>query len=151
MESSGNDFYCKCCGTKLRYTEEGFFVGEGAIFDSVLDWSIWQTGLIKEKCEADGNEPIFSDDNMKLYSVQTGEGEALLAEGTMTLYRDRLELPNGESIGVHDFSGMALRGPQHLYFSSGDKNYLVKCDDICCTSKYLTACKMFDSSLQYGI
>lgn len=151
LESSGNYFYCKCCGTKLRYTEEGFFVGDGAIFDSVLDWNIWQTEVIKEKCAAAENEPIFSDDNMKLFSVRTGEGETLLAEGTMTLYRDRLELPDGESIGVHDFSGMSLRGPQHLYFSSKEKNYLVKCDDICCTSKYLTACKMFDSSLQYGI
>ena len=151
MRSEGDYLYCDECGTALRYTAEGFFAGEGMIFDTVLDWGIWQKEIIAKKLENSGDEPVFSDDCLKLYAVNTAESEKLLAEGKMTLYRDRLLLPDGSEIGTHEFSGMAVMGPQDLYFSTKSHNYLITSDKIRCTSKYLTACKIIDSRLIFGV
>ena len=67
------------------------------------------------------------------------------------MYRDRLVLPDGTAIPVAKISGMALRGPQDLYLSYDNKNYILTSSEVRCTVKYLEACKVFDSSLQYGI
>lgn len=151
MRSEGNYFCCDECGTKLRYTEEGFFVGENCVFDAVIDWNLWQNARIREKCAAAENSAIFVDEEMELYIIHPAERRELAAQGRLALYRDRLELPDGSAVGTQELSGMAVMGPQELYFSSKSKNYLVRTDRICCTLKYLTACKVFDKSLQYGI
>lgn len=153
MRSEGNYLICDDCGTCLRYTPEGFFVGENMIFDTVLDWNIWQSSVIEKKClEAGEDEIIFSDDMMELYSVSTGTSKELLACGSLKLYRDRLVLPNGTEISTGKISGMSILGPQDLYFSSGGKNYTVKCGSaIRCVCKYLTACSVFDKNLKFGV
>jgi len=151
MRSRGNFFICDECGTSLRYTPEGFFTGEGMMYDNVLDWNIWQNGLIREKCEKAGDEPIFSDTCISMSVVKTGEGAEYIGTGSLTMYRDRLSLPDGTGIPIHSLNGMALRGPQDLYLSSGGVNYILKSSEIRCTHKYLEACKVFESSIQYGI
>lgn len=151
MRSEGNFFYCDSCGTKLRYTEEGFFVGENCIFDAVKDWDIWQTKRIEEKCASAGDGVIFEDGDMELLRIRSAEGDERLGIGRLALYRDRLELPDGSNIGTGELDGMSIMGQKDLYFSVRGKNYLVRSDKLRCTLKYLTACKVFDKSLQYGI
>lgn len=152
MRSEGNYLICDECGTKLRYTPEGFFAGENLIYDTVLDWSIWQKSVIEEKCRAaDEGEPIFSDDGMQLHSVNTGTSQELLACGELTLFCDRLVLPDGTEIPTHKLSGMAIIGPQNLYFSTEGRNYLITSEKVRCVHKYLTACTVFNDSLKYGI
>ena len=151
MRSHGSDFICDECGASLRYTPEGFFVGQDMIYDNVLDWSRWQTALIKHKCENAGDGPIFSDTCISMSAVNTGESAEYVTCGTLTMYRDRLVLPDGTQIPVQKISGMALRGPQDLYLSYGNKNYILTSSEVRCTVKYLEACKVLDSSLQYGI
>ena len=151
MRSHGNDFVCDECGTSLRYTPEGFFVGSDIVYDNVLEWNRWQTALIKHKCENAGDSPIFSDTCISMSVVNSGESAEYVTCGTLTMYRDRLVLPDGTVIPVAKISGMALRGPQDLYLSYGNKNYILTSSEVRCTVKYLEACKVFDSSLQYGI
>ena len=151
MRSSGNYFFCEKCGVRHRYTPEGFFVGDDIIFDTVLDWNIWQNGKIEEKCRAHSNEPVFTDTDMLLYKVQTGESSQFISAGELTLYRDRLLLPDGSVIFLNELKGMSVMGPQQLHFSTADTNYVVKSTKIRCVVKYLSACKVFDKSLQYGI
>ena len=151
MISEGNYFYCADCGTRLRYTEEGFFIGENCIYDTVLDWNIWQKERIEEKCRTAADEPIFTDTELELYSISTAESKQLLACGTMKLFADRLELPDGTVIPVKELSGMSIKGPQDLYFSTKSRNFLITSKKIRCTLKYLTACAVFDKNLQYGI
>ena len=151
MRSEGDYFICDECGTKLRYTDEGFFAGENMMFDSVVDWRIWQTSRIRALCEDESREEIFSDDDMELYSVNTGDSANLCAVGTMRLSRKGLSLPGGRFIPMNEITGMSLRGAQDLFFSRGSENFFVKCREIRCTSKYLTACSMFDKRLLYGI
>lgn len=152
MRSEGDYFYCDACGTKLRYTSEGFFVGKDLIYDTVLDWNIWQNSYVEKKClEAKSDEEIFSDTQMQLYSVNTGTSKEFICSGALALYRDRLVLPDKTEIPVNSLKGMAVRGKQDIYFSTDRKNYLIKSSQVRCVSKYLTACTVFDKRLQYGI
>lgn len=152
MRSEGNYLICDECGTRLRYTPEGFFVGENVVYDTVLDWNAWQRSEIEKKCnEAADGELIFCDDRMELYTVTTGTDREFRSCGRLRLYKDRLVLPDATAIPTDKISGMAVLGPQDLYFSSGRKNYLIKSSAIRCVIKYLTACTVFDKSLQYGI
>ena len=151
MRSEGDYFICDECGTKLRYTEEGFFEGENMIFDSVIDWRIWQTERIRELCGDEEKDEIFSDGDMELYSIETGSHAHFRCTGTMRLSRKGLSLPGGLFIPIGEISGMSIRGAQDLYFSRGSENYFVRSNKIRCTSKYLTACSLFDKRLLYGI
>lgn len=151
MRSEGDYFICDECGTKLRYTAEGFFVGENMIYDSVVDWRIWQTQRIRELCENEEKEEIFSDSDMELYSITTGDSAQFKCKGILRLSRKGLTLPGGLFIPIGEITGMSIRGAQDLYFSRGSENYFVRSDEIRCTSKYLTACGMFDKRLLYGI
>lgn len=151
MHSQGNDFYCSACGARHRYTPEGYFAGSDVIFDTVLDWNIWQNERIKEKCLSAGEEPIFSDTDMLLYKVKTGDSAQFVSAGEFILYRDRLVLPDGNTVSLKELKGMSVMGPQKLHFSTASTNYVVKSTKIRCVLKYLSACKVFDKNLQYGI
>ena len=151
MRSNDDHFICDECGTDLRYTAEGFFVGENMIFDSVVDWRIWQTEQIRKLCEDEKADEIFSDKDMELFGVSTGSNAELISCGSVSLSRRGLKLPGGLFLRVSEISGMSVRGAQDLYFSSGGKNYVLKSRKTRCTSKYLTACGMFDKRLLYGI
>lgn len=151
MRSHANSFICDECGTELRYTAEGFFAGKNVIYDNVRDWNIWQNGLIRKKCETAGDTPIFSDTCISMSEVKSGECAEYMTTGTLTLYRDRLVLPNGTDIPLHRISGMSLRGPQDMYLSAEGVNYILKSSEVRCTHKYLEACKVFESNLRYGI
>lgn len=151
MRSEGDYFICDECGTRLRYTPEGFFAGENMMYDSVVDWRIWQNGRIRALCDDENADEIFSDDDMELFSVTTGDRAELQCTGTLRLSRKGLTLPNGATLPIGEITGMSLRGAQDLYFSSGGENFVIKSRKIRCTSKYLTACGMFDKRLLYGI
>lgn len=152
MRSEGDHFYCDECGTKLRYTPEGFFTGENVVYDSVLDWSEWQKSVIEEKCRtAAEDELIFSDDMMELYSVNTGRSSEFLCCGRLRLYRDLLVLPNGTKIPVHDIYRMSIKGPQDLFFTVNGKSFVIRSSRVRCTGKYLTACAVYNDRLEYGI
>lgn len=151
MRSRGNYFYCEKCGVRHRYTPEGYFAGENVIFDTVLDWNLWQTERITEKCLAAESEPIFRDTDMLLYKVETGESARFLSAGELILYRDRLVLPDGSVIPMNSLKGMSVMGPQTLHLSDEKNNYMIKSTKICCVVKYLSACKVFDKNVQYGI
>ena len=150
MHSDGNYFFCSKCGAMHRYTPEGFFAGEDVIFDTVQDWSIWQNERIKEKCLSD-EELLFSDTDMLLYTVSTAESADFISAGELVLYKDRLVLPDGSTLPLTEVRGMAVMGPQQLHLSTDRVHYLIKSNQVRCVIKYLTACKIFDKNLQYGI
>lgn len=151
MRSQGDYFICDECGTKLRYTEEGFFEGENMIFDSVIDWRLWQSAQIKQLCENAGEKPVFRDTCMDLYKISCAEKAEFICSGNVELYADRLVLPDGTEIKMGTLGGMSILGAQDLYFSTENVSYALRSSEIRCTSKYLTACKMLDTNVQYGI
>lgn len=153
LRSEDDVFRCLSCGFETRYALTGSFVGGSAPFPDVRSWNRWQNKQIEKLCaEAKEDEPIFSDEGLELYSVQSGCSSELIARGDMALYRDRLELPGGVSLPVGEIAGMSLRGPTDLYIGSANGNsFLLRTHLALCTNKYLTACSLLGGRIGVGV
>lgn len=153
MRSEGDRFFCRSCGMTARYTEEGYFTGDGLPFDTVRDWYRWQTEKLHALCdEAQDAEPIFSDGGLELYAVHTAKGLEPIGRGELRLFRDHLELPTGISLPLKSITGMALRGPSDLFLgTAGGNSFEVHAEGVCCTQKYLQACRYLGSPFEYAV
>ncbi len=151
MRSLGDRFFCLDCGYEARYTEAGFFAGDGVVFDTVRDWNVWQDEKIALLCESAGDGEIFSDGGMELYEVQSGRDMKKLGEGEMRLYRDRLLLPGGVELPAGKITGMSLRGQKDLFIGFGSTHYLVRSPYVRCTQKYAAACAKLGSPVEFGV
>lgn len=153
LRSADDSFCCQSCGFETRYALTGAFVGGSAPFPDVRGWNRWQTRQIEKLCaEAKDGEPIFSDEGLELYSVQSGRSSELIGRGDMALYRDHLELPGGISLPVREITGMSLRGPTDLYIGSANgSSFLLRTHLSLCTHKYLSACVILGSPVGVGV
>lgn len=152
MQSKNDKFFCTACGMELTYTETGYFTGENVRFDNVRDWSRWQDGRIRELCETAGDAPIFEDDEIEQHEIRTAEGASVVARGVLTLYRDRLVLPDGRELPLSEITGMALRGPVNLFVgTAAGESFELRPQKVRNTVKYLTACIMLGCPVEYGI
>ena len=151
---SEDDFFrCRSCGFETRYAPTGAFIGGDAPFHDVRGWNRWQDKQIEKRCrEASDDEPIFSDEGLELYSVQSGRSSELVGRGGIALYRDRLELPGEISLPLGEISGMALRGPTDLYIgTSNGGSFQLRTHLALCTHKYLSACVFLGCPLGVGV
>lgn len=152
LESSGNTFRCLKCGTTTNISITGRFASNGFPFDNIPDWGEWQDYQLSKLCRDAGDSPIFSDDNLSLYAVSSAKSSELIAQGSITLYKDHIELPGDITIPVNEITGMSLRGATDLYIGTANgSNFEVKAQNILCTKKYLDACMKLGSPITYGI
>lgn len=152
MASHGNKFFCTACGMETEYTATGFFCGGELPFDNVRDWNAWQEGRIRALCENAGDEAIFSDSDMELYSVSSGKGKEALGKGSVALYADRMELPGDVTLNKEEISGMSMRGATVLYIGTSDgTHYELRNEKIRCTVKYLSACAYLGCAVGVGV
>lgn len=152
MQSRGNRFFCTACGMETEYTAQGFFSGGELPFDNVRDWNAWQEDKIRALCENAGEEAIFSDSDMELYSVSSGKGKEALGRGDVILYAHRLELPGGITLKKEEISGMSMRGAGVLYIGASDGvHYELRSKETRCTVKYLSACTCLGCAVGVGV
>lgn len=152
LKSEGDRFFCTSCGMELKFTEAGFFEGEKLRFDNIRDWNEWQNERIRELCDGSGDEAIFTDDEIELREIHTAESAKVIARGSLTLYRDRLVLPDGREIRLENISGMALRGPVNLFIGTSEgESFEARPQKVRNTLKYLTACTMLGCPVEFGI
>lgn len=152
LRSEDDRLICDGCGLTARYTEEGFLSGSKLPFDNVRDWNLWQTEKLNGLCDHAGAEAIFTDGGLELYSVHTAKALEQIGRGELRLYRDRLELPAGVSLPLESITGMALRGPSDLFIGTADgSSFELHSDGVCCTQKYLLACRHLGSPFEYGV
>ena len=137
LHSHGDTVQCSDCSLTVRYLPTGFLAGD-IPFDNIRDWNLWQREQIRSLCESAGEAPIFTDEAMELYAVETARGRTLLHRGGLALYRDRLEMP-GVTLTLDEIVGISLRSDQDLYVGAARDFYLLHSDRVCCTSRYLTA------------
>ncbi|WP_430231985.1 lysophospholipid acyltransferase family protein [Nitrosomonas communis] len=103
MQSDKSDYFCTC-GYKVTLGDTGFFTGEDAFFDNVLDWDLWQREYIKEQIpvwKKDNKRPITADDmgsgkGINLFETTGRKRNFLMNNALVRLYCDRLELVGGE-------------------------------------------------------
>ena len=153
LTSEDDRFFCRSCGFETRYAPTGYFLGGEPPFPEVRSWNRWQTKQLEKRCrEAKSGEPIFSDENLELWRVQSGVSSELLARGGMALYRDHLELPGSVSLPMDQITGMSLRGPTDLYIGSANgSSFLVRTHLNLCTHKYLSACSLLGAPVGFGV
>ena len=98
LHSSGNLLKCDC-GYEVEMKSDGFFhdTGKGLHKDNVLDWDLWQRDVWKDMLlSAKDGEIILSETQQKVKRVD-GENEEILTEdGTLNLYKDKIEIILGE-------------------------------------------------------
>lgn len=94
LRSEGNVFTCHACGLRVEYGEDGFFHGPELPFRNVRDWDSWQAGKLDELAEKAGDEPVFSDEDMKLFAIDGDLNMTLADTGTLSLSRSALQLGN---------------------------------------------------------
>ena len=93
IESKGNEFGCKNCGLRGEYLETGFLAGKDLPFDNVLDWGRWQEKRFDEDLQKKADdEPLFTEETVTIYEVSDDHVQTTLGTGTLTAYRDRLEM-----------------------------------------------------------
>ena len=122
MHSYDTRFYCDKCGMSVIYNPYGFFEnGNNDVrFETVYEWDKWQEQALHDMDFGSG--PIFSDEEQTLMEIDSDHTSKVVAEGTMSLYPDRLEI--GEfSVALGDISQMALHGRETIVFSSRGVNY----------------------------
>ncbi len=149
LRSRGDLLRCDSCGLTVRYRPDGFLEGDDLPWDNIRDWNLWQTERIKAMCDEAGEEPVFTDGEMCCWEIEKGRSRRLLEEGDMTLYRDRLELP-GVTLPLSEIRGVALRGPQDIYFSTEERTWQVSSRQVRCTVRYLTAISHLNG-VDYGV
>ena len=153
LYSAGADFRCRRCGFETHYAPTGSFVGGDAPFRDVRSWNRWQDKQIEKLCRnAKSTEPIFSDENLELYSIQSGRSSELVARGELILFPDDLGLLGGVRIRIGQITGMSLRGATDLYVGTANgSSFLLRTHLALCTHKYLTACAMLGSPVGVGV
>ncbi len=108
MTSHGNSFECACCGQAGVYDEYGFLRGEGLRFDSVFDWGQWMEGRFDEDMAKRADEDVlFDESDLVLYQITDDHRRIDLADGSMTVHRDRLEMA-GKIFKFDEMEAMAM-------------------------------------------
>ena len=137
LHSEDDRFFCGC-GLSVRFTQYGFFEGDGGQtppFTTVRDWDRWQIGLLGERLAALGDAPAFSDENQPLYLV--GQDHAVTAVATGTLQMTARTLSVGDtSFAVAAIDHMAMYASTNLIFSTDGRHYEVRSTPTCCRRKY---------------
>lgn len=147
LKSEDDKFYCTC-GINLRYTHHGDFVSQDnpSPFESVLDWSKWQSLKIVEQAitfkELPPDSPITSDEGQSLWLIDKASKSQLVGEGILHLYNNRLVLDteNGTqySFDLDKISDMAIYSRMVLIFSTTDReSYEIKSKHPRSAVKYL--------------
>lgn len=137
LRSRQDRFSCSC-GLDVRYTAYGFFEPAdpwsraeqdgGRFLRTVAEWDQWQKdnlpGLLgnPEIIDMSGSKPLFSDPSQRLYDCERARRSSKIAEGTLALFADRLDLRTAAgqvlSYRLKDLSRMIVHGPKTLQFTT---------------------------------
>ena len=84
---------CTKCGFEAEFTEDLHLKvrNSGVKFTKLLDWYNYQKMWVKQ-FSCDGNEPIFWDENVKLFTSEVNQKKNKIAQGKMVLTRDTLTI-----------------------------------------------------------
>ncbi len=143
LKSEGNVFCCTC-GLRVRFTETGFFEKVNPVdpeppFRTVRDWDFWQDKRIVEYADSLGyDEPVYSDENVKLIGIGSGHKSRVLEIGTLSISKKELSV-GGYRFPLSSISGTGLMGIYKMMFSAEGKSYELRAVKTpYCGRKYFT-------------
>ena len=143
LRSERDRFFCDC-GLTLRYSAKGFFEGDGedAPFSTVRDWDAWQDARMRALADAVGEEPPFTDEDVRLIHIDRQHRARQAAFGRLAVSRSALCV--GErSFPLNEISDMALVGAAAIVFAVGAEHYEIRARaPSFCARKYCTLYQM---------
>ncbi|MBQ8028789.1 MAG: 1-acyl-sn-glycerol-3-phosphate acyltransferase [Clostridia bacterium] len=92
LHSSGDNLKCDC-GYEVKMKSDSFFhdIGQGVVFDNVLDWDLWQREEWKKQVlSAEKGQLIYSEGGQIVKSVNNEVEELLSENAEISLYTDRI-------------------------------------------------------------
>lgn len=143
LHSRDDKFFCEKCGLTLRFNEYGYFEGEKVPFKTVLEWDKWQREYLKNHLPTvtDNDTVLFSDEGVHLAEVLPGKGTKPIADGKMSLTRDRL-IVEGETVMLQDIQKMSVTLRDTLMFTAAGRYCQIKSDRPYSALKYHMATHM---------
>ena len=146
LESENDMLYCRHCGMKVRLNDYGYFTdiyGNKPRFETILDWDKWQQKYLHEYLPSvtDENVPLFSDDGLRLSAVTPGVGTEVLARGTLTMYKDRMEI-GGRVIKLSDIEKISITLTDTMLFTAAGQYYEIKGSKPYSALKYLISSRL---------
>jgi 1-acyl-sn-glycerol-3-phosphate acyltransferase len=125
--SLGNTITCTKCGAHATIGSDFTFTNKtSGIPDTILDWSRLQLDYIKNYDFAQYTEtPVFSDDNMELYTFTRAEKDTFVSRGTVALFATHLQAA-GQRFDIADINGLAIQENNKLQFSYQNSEFYIK-------------------------
>jgi len=149
LHSSGDRFFCSHCGMELKFNDYGFFEREGGEppFRTVLDWDRWELGYMHELLPKmkSSTEPLFSDCGQRISRVTPGVGTELIAEGSLVMFSDRIELQHADGALVFPLERIekiSVRLVDTVNFTADGVYYEIKCSQPYSATKYMIASRL---------
>ena len=133
---SEDDTLSCSCGLKVSMDSSGMLHGDDIPFDSVTDWDIWQRKEMRSLAEIREQGVIFSDGNVRLFTIGSEHKRLYHTEGTVSITSKTLRI-GGSEFPVSSIPDMAIHGSQDLVFSCDKVNYELKSEKIFNAWKYL--------------
>lgn len=94
--TSHEDIFECTCGLKGRFTDTGFLESADSLplpFSTIPEWDNWQKeSALQKALSVPPETAVLSHPHQSLYTFARSQTPELLCEGTLSLYRDRLEI-----------------------------------------------------------
>lgn len=154
FESHRDEFKCKKCGLKLRYTPTKEFVRDGspAPFRFVNDWYNYQNNFVNELNLTEmADEPIYNE-NITLWEVLLYKKKQLMHEtAKISLYPNKICIEAGKenySFGFDSITAISVLGKNKLNIYYEGKVYQITGDERFCALKYVNLCFRYKNLLK---
>lgn len=125
LYSKGNFIYCQECDFKAEYLEN-LHIRTNDInhnYDKLVQWYQFQLDYIKNYQITD--EIIFTDKNVKIYTMETGKPKKLITKGNLYFTKDYLKI-NDKKINISEITSVSPIGGIKLLINTNDNCYFIK-------------------------
>lgn len=117
---------CQKCGFEAEFTEDLHLKirNSQVNYTKLVEWYNYQKVWMKE-LEINNNEPIFTDENVKLFSAELNQKKTLLAKGKLSITNNVMTFDN-VSFDIKDIEIASSVSGTKFVFTHLGKNYEVR-------------------------
>ena len=126
IESNGNTFTCKACGTKWEYTQNLTITKDNELYKypTVSKWYNYQLEDIRNH-DYTSDEYIFYDNNILLYASENHSPKEVIKGGEVVLFNSELHIQD-LVFKLEDIEGVAASGKQQVMFRVDNTVYTIE-------------------------
>ncbi len=152
LHSHGDTLSCDACGYSVTVDEYGFF-NEGAVFDNLYDWDMWQRSELVKESESWNDDDVITSDEHCVLKIMSGD-DAVTADDDVTISITRKEvILKGNSADIRipleaKMNIVAVRGGCGITYDG--KYYRVEPKTPSCMRRYRTILRIIRNEKYLG-